>query len=156
TSLTTLASSATISGQSIYLDSGQISLQLGNVGAPSGLVLTSQALQNLQSGAQSLSLLSYSTIDIYGAGSVGAVDGAGAPTLANLALRAGEIRGFDLNGGTVDFNAKTILIDNSSNVSGPGALLPADGSLVLNADTIQLRSNQTNIDQFASTTLDAA
>jgi filamentous hemagglutinin family protein len=155
TSVTNLDPSATISGKSIYLDSGQISLQLANVGAPTGLVLSSQALANLQSGAQSLSLLSYSSIDIYGTGSVGAVDSNGMPTLANLALHAGEIRGFDLNGGSVTFNAQTILIDNSSNVSGPGVLLPVDGSLVFNANTIDLGANQTNIGQFATVTLDA-
>lgn len=155
TSLTTLASSASISGKFVYLNSGQISLQLANTGNPSGLVLSSQALAKLQAGAQSLSLLSYSTIDIYGAGSIGAVDSAGTPILANLALHAGEIRGFGLNGGNVDFNAQTILIDNSSNVTGLGVVSPIDGSLTFKANTIQLGANQTAIDQFENVMLDA-
>src|SRR5262249_20971695 len=79
-------------------------------------------------------------------------DPAGQPVLASLALHTGEIRGFDLGGGTVSFNAQDILIDNSANGSGLGAIAPNDGSLTLNANTIQLGSNQTSIDQFSGLT----
>ena len=129
---------------------------MANVGNPSGLVLSSQTLASLQNGAQSLSLLSYSSIDIYGAGDIGAVDSTGQPTLVNLALHAGEIRGFDLNGGTVNFNAQNILLDNVSEGSSLGATAANDGSLAFNAGIVRLGANRLNIDQFANVTLKPA
>jgi hypothetical protein len=157
TQVTNLNASATLSGKSLALDSGQITLSLtgaGAVSASSGLLLSGAALQSL-SGAQSLSLLSYSSIDIYGTGAIGALDATGQPTLASLALHAGEIRGFNTAGGAVSFSAKNVLLDNSAAASGPGASGVASGSLVLNTGTLRLGANQLAIDQYASVTLNA-
>ena len=104
----TLDSSATISGTAVNLDSGQISIQLPD--APelpptTGLVLSGTALENLQA-AQFLSLLSYSSIDIYGTGTIGRRDASGTPIAENFSLHAGSIRGFN-NGGTAVFVAQT-------------------------------------------------
>ena len=148
---TSLDANAIVSGNAIALDSGQISLQLANPGSlqPTvGLVLTVGALQSLQ-GAQSLSLLSYSSIDIYGTGQVGA------PTFADLALHAGEIRGFNNGGGGVAFVAQNILLDNGAGGTGPGAIAGPAGTLAFNAGTIELGVNQFNIDQYATVQLDA-
>jgi hypothetical protein len=78
-----------------------------------GLVLYSSVLQNLEGSARALSLLSYSSFDIYGIGQVGGIDSVGQPEVASLALHAAEIRGFNNLGGTDFFTAKDILLDNS-------------------------------------------
>src|SRR5262249_5302562 len=115
TAATTLDPTAIVNRKFVALDRGRIRLQLSEGRTPSGLMCSSQTLKNPQDKAQSLSFLSYSTIDIYGAGTIGALDSNGQPTLASLAFHAGEIRGFDLSGGTANFYAQNILIDNSAN-----------------------------------------
>lgn len=157
TRATSLSPTATIIGQAIALDSGQITLQLanaGNVSVSTGLLLSGAALQGLQS-AQSLSLLSYSSIDVYGTGAIGALDVTGQPTLASLALHAGEIRGFNTTGGIVSFAAKDILLDNSARATAPGGTATPSGTLAFNAGTLRLGSNALAIGQFANVTLNA-
>ena len=157
THATALNTSASISGQAIALDSGQITLQLANAGSvpvSTGLTLSGSALQGLQS-AQSLSLLSYSSIDIYGIGTVGSLSASGQPTLASLALHAGEIRGFNALGGTVTFAAQNILLDNSAGAIDPGTTAAAGGTLAFNAGTVRLGANQLAIDQFAGVAFNA-
>src|SRR6185312_10542231 len=116
--------SAMVSGNSVALNSGQISLVLSNPGVlnpSSGLVLYSSVLQTIEASAQSLSLLSYSALDIYGIGEVGALGADGQPALANLSLHAGEIRGFNNLGGAVFIRAREIALDNSANVAPVGS-----------------------------------
>ena len=152
TQATALSPTATILGKALTLDSGQIALQLANAGgsaSSTGLTLSGVALQGLQS-AQSLSLLSYSSIDIFGPGAIGAVDGTGQPQLASLALHAGEIRGYNLAGGVVAFSARDILLDNSAGGIAPGVTAPAGGTLLFNGGTLRFGVNQLAIDQFAS------
>ena len=64
-SATSIDPFATITGTSVSIDSGQISVQLASAGNPSGLILSSATLSGLETSAQSISLLSYSSIDIY-------------------------------------------------------------------------------------------
>lgn len=149
---TSLNASAVIDGKAVSLNSGQISLQLSSPGAlqtTRGLVLTGAALDGLQS-ATSLSLLSYTTIDIYGKGTVGT------PALLNLALHAGEIRGFNTGGGAATLQAKNILIDNSASgrALGPvgGAL---SGTLVLDAQTVRIGANNAQVSQYSNLTINA-
>lgn len=149
---TFLDPTATLSGNTINLNSGQISLSLDNPGLlqPTvGLILSGAALQSLQS-AQSLSLLSYSSIDIYGTGSVGS------SSLASLAMHAGEIRGFNANGGDVTFTAQSITLDNKAGNPGPGPINGLSGSLIFNASTIQLGVNQLQVDQYAGVVMNAS
>ncbi len=160
TNKTSLDPTATLSGSTINLDSGQISLQLANPGSlqpTAGLVLSSDALQTLENSATSLSLLSYSSIDFYGSGPVGKLDGAGQPTFTSLALHAGEIRGFNTGGVGTTFNAQKILLDNSANGTVPGQVAPSSGSLTFNAGagTIDLGANQLAIDQYNRVALNA-
>ncbi len=143
---TNLSPTAAITGRSVNLDSGQISIQLpnGTVTQPTaGLVLAGVALQNVES-VQSLSLLSYSSIDIYGSGTINSSN--------NLQLHAGEMRGFS-NGATVDFVAKEIVLDNSANGSAPGSVAPATGALQFDSNTIEIGANQLKVDQFANISL---
>jgi filamentous hemagglutinin family protein len=152
TGQTTLDPSATLKGSSVSIASGQISLALtdpGSLQSVGGLILSGTALQSLQSDAQSLSLVSYSSLDTYGTGQIG--DGA----LANLAIHAADIRGFNQNGGTVEFAAQNILLDNGANGTSPGPVTGASGTLVLNAGVIELGANQYRVDQFSQLTLNA-
>jgi hypothetical protein len=146
---TSLDSTAILSGSAVNLDSGQISIQLPNGSVPqgtSGLILAGVALQNLQS-INALSLLSYSSIDIYGTGTITAAN--------SLALHAGEIRGFN-DGGTIAFSGNTILLDNSANAVVPGPGPTHNGTLRFDAATIQFGENQLAIDQFANVIVHAS
>ncbi len=150
---TKLDPTALLTGQFVNLNSGQISLQLdGNVPVThnfiGGLVLTGPALQGLQS-SRSLSLLSYTTIDVYGSGQVGTSN------LEFLALHAAEIRGFNVGSGPAAFIAKDIRIDNIANGTVLGAVAPPTGTLSFNAEVIHLGSNNVKIDQFANLQLNA-
>lgn len=157
TAATTLAPTAVLTAQSLALGSGQITLQLANAGTvptSTGLLLSGTALQGLQS-AQSLSLLSYSTIDIYGTGQVGGLDANNQPLLGSLALHAGAIRGFNNGGGTVSFAAKDLLLDNAPKATAPAAAVSATGSLVFNAATVRLGANSLGLTHYATVTLNA-
>jgi filamentous hemagglutinin family protein len=148
-SATYLDPRAQLVGDYVSLDSGQISLRLKNPGdlqPTTGLVLAGQTLAGLQ-GVKSLSLLSYSSIDIYGSGSLN-VDG-------SLALHAAEIRGFNNGGNTDTFTAQTLLIDNSANGSRPVANGTPSGTLALDAGTITLGHRRVDVDQFANLNLTA-
>jgi len=144
--------SAVILGHSVTLGSGQISIELNNPGivqSSQGFVLGEGELGKL-SGAQSLSLLSYSSIDIYGSGQVGLA------TLANLSLDAAEIEGFNNGGNPASFDARNILLDNSAGGTAASATTPVAGTtLEFNAGTIDLGSNQIDINQFATVDLNA-
>ncbi len=150
TAATSLDPTALLSGDSIALDSGQISLVLDNPGtlqATTGLVLSGLALASLQQNAQSLSLLSYSSLDIYGSGQIGSLN------VASLALHAGNIRGFNNNGGTVTFSAQDILLDNSANGRALPSIDATRGSLTFDAGTVRLGGGVLQINQFVSTNL---
>ncbi len=156
---TSLDPAAVLDAKSVALNSGQISLQLNRPGLlqpTTGLVLSGAALQGLQASAQALSLLSYSSIDIYGTGQVGALNGGGLPVVASLALHAAEIRGFNAAGGTVTFNALGLTLDNSAAGTVPGPVATASGTLVFNTATISLGSNQLAVDQYSTVSLNAS
>ena len=151
---TDLSTTAILSGTSVTLDSGQISIQLTNPGAlqtsNGGLVLAGPALQSLQS-ARTLSLLSYSSIDVYGTGTVGS------SSSENLQLHAGEIRRMDSGiGGSVNFAAKNLLLDNSANGTspGPGAGVPS-GALTFDASDLQLGAGTLALDRYTTVALNA-
>ena len=152
TGQTTLNPSAILNGKSVAISSGQISLALtdpGNLQSVGGLVLAGTALQTLQGSAQTLSLLSYSSLDTYGVGQIGQ------STLANLAIHAAEIRGFNQGAGTVQFIAQNLLLDNSASGTVPGPISSSSGTLVFNANIIRLGVNQYQIDQFSQLNLNA-
>jgi hypothetical protein len=155
---TTLASTAALDGQAISLSSSRISLQFDAPGAlqpAPGLVLSTPLLEGFQATAQSLTLRSYSSLDVYGIGSLGTGGGTAPFSLANLSLSAAEIRGFNQAGGSVAFNASHVSLDNRSAVAGPGSVAPASGSFTVNAGTIGIGQGQVAFDQFASVDLHA-
>jgi filamentous hemagglutinin len=159
TSGTLLDPGAALSGAHVSLGSGQIDIVLSGKGpAPGGtaLVLSGVALRDLQTIAESVSLLSYSSIDLFGNGQLGALDANGLPVANSLALHASEIRGMDNAGGTLLLAAKEITLDNSPGLGPPG---PCDsdlsGHLEFRAQTIHLGANQIQLDDFADVTLKA-
>jgi hypothetical protein len=148
TNVLSLAPSALLTGKAVNIDSGLISLQLDTPGPlqlSPGLVIAGTVLQSLQQ-AQALSLLSYSSIDIYGTGQVGSAQ------MTTLALHAGEIRGFNnsnLASSVVTLTAQKLLIDNSASGTVSGIVNSATGSLVLNAlNTLSIGANALSVDQF--------
>jgi len=147
-----LDSTATLSGQTIALASGQMTIVLDNPGAvpaSTGLVLAGAALRSVES-ANSVSLSSYSTIDTYGTGVFGS-------SLNSLSLQTPEMRGFNTGGGNVEFRAGTISLGNSSGISSAAAFNPVlVGGLVFTAGTIDLGNNQLAIGQFATMALNAS
>ncbi len=148
TASSTLDPAASISAGYLALNAGRISLLFSNPGPLPGLVLSGPALASVQQ-AKVLSLLSYSSLDLYGSGQF---------TTGNLELHAAEIRGFTDAGGTVAFNTGSLLLDNSAGKTGPGLVSPAQfsGGLEFNAGTIRIGSNQLAVDQFETVTLNAA
>ncbi len=143
---TSLSPGASISAQNLSLNSGQITIALNGAGSlPSttGLVLQNSTLQSIQATASSLSLLSYSSIDIYGTGVIGS------SSLNSLTISAAEIRGFANDGGSDVFAAQNIQLNNLANGESPGAIAPAAGKLSFNAQNIRLGSHTLAIDQFS-------
>ncbi|MBK8039984.1 MAG: filamentous hemagglutinin family protein [Verrucomicrobiaceae bacterium] len=150
TNATTLDLTTQLTATAIQLNSGRISIQLTTPGAlqpNAGLVLGGSLLTALQA-SDSLSLLSYSSIDFYGTGPFASKDA--------LELHAGEIRGFNQNGGDIDLTATSLLLDNSALATLPGITAAANGAFNLTADTIIIGQNALVIDQFNAVTLAAA
>ncbi len=149
TTATSLASTAILSANAYVLNSGRISLQLGtgSLLANPGLVLNNTLLGSLAT-AKSVSLRSYSSIDIYGTGSIGS------SSLASLTLSAGEIRGLNQGSGTTTFTAKQIVLDNSTNgtVVSTAPVL-GNGTLVFQSESLVLGANQLRVNQFANVQL---
>jgi len=160
---TNLSPDAIIKGQSVALNSGQISIELTNPGtnapiptATSGLILEGPALEGLFASAESLSFLSYSSIDIYGTGSLGTTDALGEAKLGSLTLSAGEIRGYNSTGGSVSIASRKILLENAANATDPGATASTGGTLNLNGDEVSLGANALAVDQFATVNLNGS
>ena len=152
TAATSLDPAAMLTGDSVSLNSGQVSLVLDNPGAlqeTAGLILSGLALATLQESASALSLLSYSSLDIYGTGQIGSSE------VAKLALHAGSIRGFNNGGGTVTLSAQDILLDNSAGGQAIKSINATRGTLILDAGTIHLGTGVISIRQFAQTDLNA-
>lgn len=155
--------SAIIQAKSVALNSGQITFELTNPGsgAPvptltSDLILSGDALQSLFGSAESLSLLSYSSIDIYGTGDLGSIGSSGQAVLKDLTLSAGEIRGFNGTGGNVTVAAQNILLESGAGATDPGAVAAFGGTLILNGDTVAFGANTLAIDQFAAVDLNGS
>jgi filamentous hemagglutinin family protein len=85
-----------LSGDTLTFNAGQISILFPNSGASTptaGLVLTQAQIQTLQQSVKNLNFMSYSSIDLYGTGSLG-TDASGATVLQNLSLDAAQLRGY--------------------------------------------------------------
>jgi len=144
TGSTQIDSAATFGAESLTLNSGRISLQLDDSGAlqPNpGLVLSFATLEGLQQSSTQLSLLSYSSVDLYGTGQVGSA------SFDQLTIGAPTIRGFNNDGGEVSFVADKITLNGGvggTAVSGGASA----GAVSFNANNIKLGSGQLEISKY--------
>lgn len=149
---TAIAESATISAGALGLNSGRISLVLdeaADASAAGGLILSGAALDVALGSANSLSLLSYSTIDLFGAGTVGSAD------FKSLSITAPALRRF--GSGDVVFAAADIRLDNTTRRAAPVPLTaPASGGLVFDARSLVIGDGQLDIQGFDLVRLDAS
>ncbi|MCU0624706.1 MAG: hypothetical protein MUF53_12715, partial [Gemmatimonadaceae bacterium] len=112
TRTTTLASNVRIEANAVSLAAGRIDLGAA-VPATDGLVIGGDLLERLGRG-DALALKSYSTIDLYGANTIGDVDGDGRPLLASLTLDTPAVNAF--GAGDKVFRAGAMVVTNSSGV----------------------------------------
>ncbi len=150
---TELSQSARLAADDVFLNSGQISISLNNPGLlyPStGLVLGGDVLATLQSAAKRLSLLSYSTMDVYGTGTVGS------RAFESLSLQASAIRGFNTGGGSATFTAASLILGNQAGTSPAPLAGPLQGALAFEADRITLGSNAIRLDGYSQASLSAS
>lgn len=154
---TNLDPTASISARALTLGSGQISIVFDDAsGALTGsvvdphLILEGDILDKVQQ-VGSLTLKSYSMIDVYGTGTFGG------DSLSKLNLLGGGIRGYEQGSGTVTFQAESILFDNPSKVAAPVAPSGAPtGSVVFDAEMIRLGTNNFSVAGYQNTTLQAS
>ncbi len=141
------ASSVRFDTAAVGLSAFQISLQLDSGAASSGgLVLERQVLDVLTQ-ARSLSLLSYSSIDLCGAGQLGS------RSLERLSLQAGSVRGIGLSGGEVTIAAGELSLGNRAAGTALTSAGSLSGSLVVDAGLLRLGSNTVGIDLMSSVQL---
>ena len=143
-----------IQAQGLILGSGQISIRFddslpltGSVVNPH-LVLQGAFLDQVQS-VQRLSLRSYRSIDLYGAGSFGS------SALQSLELVSSGLRGYGQGGGEVAFTAGSILLDDSSNAASLAAPGPVTGSLRFDTGMLSLGTNLFALQGYQSVTMQA-
>jgi filamentous hemagglutinin len=157
---------AALSSQAVTLENNGISIELAQPSAaPSGLVLSGAALENLLGSSQSLSLVSYSSLDIYSSGAqeIGSLGTDGVPTVGSLTLNAAAIRGYNedasaAGGDVLTINAQNVSISNAANGTAPTAS-PSNGTpidLVVNSDVVNLGQNNVAIEGFDTVHLNAA
>ena len=104
--------------------------QRRRVAPPSAWSWLGLALDSLQTSARRLSLLSYSSLDIYGTGTLGSRD-----AFDLLTLSASTLRGYNAGGGTATLAARNILIDNATGRPAWRCRAgPLDGTLLFQAD----------------------
>jgi filamentous hemagglutinin family protein len=123
---------------------------------PGTLVLSGGIIDQLAKSSV-LNITSGSTLDFYG--STSGINGGtfGSDSMLFLGLHAGEIRGFDLGGGSASWTAKTIVLDNPKRAIPSGSkTASSDGSLEFNAATIKLGNNALAVDQFSYVSLNAS
>ncbi len=157
TNLASFDPTANLNAASLSLGAGKISIELDNSGALQanpGLILPSDALAGLQGAGAALSLLSYSSIDIYGTGTIGSAG------TASLALHAAGIRGFNHGAGTVTFAASALAIDNSPAGTAVAAVSGVDdtptGTLIFDAQTFVVGANALNVVGYGNVAVNAA
>ncbi|MCW1887292.1 filamentous hemagglutinin family protein [Luteolibacter flavescens] len=145
-----LDGTASLSAESYTFGAGRISVMLDpSLAVPAGgsLVLDNDFLATFGTAA-SLGLVSYSSIDLHGAGQFGS------PALKSLTLGASEIRGVGQGAGTARIVANDVLLHNP-NAATAGTPGTASGSLEISAATIRLGSNQVALNHYSNVRLTA-
>lgn len=148
----TVASDANLSANSLDLVSGRVSLVLDNPGdlsAAGGLVLDGAALRSTLASARSLSIGSYSSIDLFGSGVIGS------SAFQSLSLSTPSIRQF--GSGDVSLQAVDVGLENTSqDDAAPAPSAPAAGRLTVRSDNLALGQGRLSIQGFAAASLQAS
>ncbi|MEZ5327616.1 MAG: hypothetical protein R3F19_21430 [Verrucomicrobiales bacterium] len=148
---TSLSPGVALNAGTVNLGSGQLSILLENPGSlppdTSSLVLAGEALTSLQQNSANLNLLSYTSLDLYGTGAL--------ETPGSLRLSAGQIRGFNQNGGQLAIRANRLVLDNRGDATAIAAAPNVSGDLLLQADHIVLGEGNLRVDQFSLIDFDA-
>ncbi len=150
TASASVARSSSLKANDVSLGAGRISLLLnrpGNAGADAGLILSGKALSTILKRADSLSLSSYSTLDTYGRGTIGANN------FEQISLHAGAIRGFNAGSGKVSFRASAIEISNTLGSVAEAVTGNLQGSLEFSAKSVTLGIGSTALDGFSSNSI---
>jgi hypothetical protein len=148
---TNISDTVSISSDDISFGSGQISIVLDEraiVNPTTGLVLEGNTLATLMSTVKNLKLSSYTSIDLYGNGSLYG------PNIESLNLQANSLRAFDQDNGDAIIQAKEIIIGSTAVDSLPvGAA--TFGSLQLEANRIKLTTGAFSVSGFQDVALNA-
>ncbi|KVW95123.1 filamentous haemagglutinin family protein [Thiobacillus denitrificans] len=124
----------------------------------------SQGELNAFDSLKGLTLISYTTFDLYSGETVGGivrgvkVGGivSNKPTLQNLTLQGAGLAGIDNAGQTAQINAKNLTLSNPSNAASftPGGTL-GNGNLAVTADTLTLGAGNKKIQGFSAVSVTA-
>jgi len=151
----TASLASVLSGDTLTFNAGQINILFKNNNVPtsvsnnfSGLVLTDSQIQTLQESVKNLDFMSYSSIDLYGTGSLG-TNALGATVLDNLGFEASQIRGYyypstlTTNAGITFSALQGVSLENSAafNLTATGANPISslfENNLTVSAPTIQI------------------
>ncbi|NQX01213.1 hypothetical protein HQ447_11175, partial [bacterium] len=152
---TDLATDLNFGANYLTLGSGQIGVVLddtsgtlaGSIVDPQ-LVLKGSTLSRVLQ-ARDLTLRSYRSIDLYGAGVLGNTE------LEHLTLVGSGLRGFGASGGDIVIRAGEVTFENSANVAALSAAPLAPGSLRVDASTVRLGANAFSISGYQNLTLSA-
>ena len=153
---TDLAADLNLGANYLTLGSGQISVILGDTtGTLAGavvdpqLVLKGDTLDRVLQ-ARDLTLRSYRSIDLYGAGELGSTG------LEQLTFASSGVRGFGASGGDVVIRAGEVTFDNLANAAVLAAAPVAPGRLRVDANTVRLGANAFSVSGYQNLTLSAS
>ena len=153
TAATSLDPTTALLGTSITLSSGELSIALDNPGTiqpTTGLVLGGSALDTLLAKTSSLTLRSYSNLNLYGTGQIGSA------AFQSLTLQAANLRGLNQNTGSVTLTAKNLTVENPVAPQTNAPALPNGGTLTLDSENLNLSGGSTTISGFSLTSLNAS
>ena len=148
----------TLNGSLDLATNTQLSLSAGRItfgdvtGDVEGLVFRNDQLAQFEKLA-SLTLRSYSSVDMRGDVTFGAVDEQGKARLAEFVLDTGGIRGFGSDAQNVSINSRVFRFVNSNHSNLPEGA-EGSGQLTVNADQIFVGEGTKSISGFRKTTLD--
>ena len=153
---TRLASNLELVGDTLTLGSGQISVVLDDAsGLLPGLVvdphlvLAGSTLDDAFA-SRNLTLLSYGSIDVYGTGVLGS------DNLQQLVLTSSGIRGYEQSGGNTVIRAGQVTFENSINAVSLAAPAASSGTLTVAAGTIRLGANSMAVNGYRNLDLNAS
>ncbi|MES2475937.1 MAG: filamentous hemagglutinin family protein [Verrucomicrobiota bacterium] len=153
---TVLSPEARIDANTLKLGSGQISVVFDDATGPlqgstvePHLTLAGVTLDSVKK-SKSLTLLSYRSIDFYGTGTLGG------SALDSITLSSNGVRGYQQGGGEVIIRANDVRFENPSAVVASTSPSIESGQLSIDAKVIHLGDNATAVSGFETLALNAS